>query len=337
VESLRQSSHEVFVVGDETDVGAIRRAVAGHARRLGADDVGQSRAELVATELATNLLRHARPGGSVLIRPIPPTGIEIIAVDDGPGIADLPRVLDGRSGSPGGLGCGLAAVRRATSRFDVHTRDGRGTTVLAVVDVASAAPSAAPARTWAGVSVAVDRDCGDGWAVIEIDDDVALAVVDGLGHGPRASAAAEAALDAFAADPGDLNCYVARANKATRATRGAVVAACHLRRKARELDYVAVGNISGRICHAGRERGLVTIGGTVGTQLNPPSVSVVTYPWPSGARLVLWTDGLTSHLDLQDPGLMAHDPAVIAAVLHRDHTRHRDDATVVVLSDPDVP
>jgi hypothetical protein len=32
---------------------------------------------------------------------------------------------------------------------------------------------------------------------------------------------------------------------------------------------------------------------------------------------------------------MAHDPAVAAAVLHRDHTRRRDDATVVVLSDPD--
>jgi anti-sigma regulatory factor (Ser/Thr protein kinase) len=338
VESLRQSSHEVVVVGEEADVGALRRAAARHARRLGADDVGQGRAELVATELATNLLRHAHPGGSVLIRPIPPRSVEIIAVDSGPGITDIARALDGRSSSPGGLGCGLAAVRRASSQFDVHTRAGMGTTVLAMVDVASAAPPtrSTPARAWAGVSVAVDGDCGDGWAGIELDDDVALAVVDGLGHGPRASDAAEAALDAFAADPGDVNGYIARANEATRDTRGAAVAVCRLRRKAGELDYVAVGNISGRICHAGRERGLVTIGGTVGTQLNPPSVKVATYPWPSGARLVLWTDGLTSHLDLQDPELTAHDPAVAAAVLHRNHTRHRDDATVVVLTDPDV-
>jgi hypothetical protein len=186
--------------------------------------------------------------------------------------------------------------------------------------------------------VAVDGDCGDGWAGIDLDGDVALAVVDGLGHGPRASDAASAALDAFAADPGDLPRFITRANEATRDTRGAAVAACLVRRKAGELDYVAVGNISGRLCHAGRERGLVSIGGTVGTQLNPPSANVATYPWPDGARLVLWTDGLTSHLDLQtDPDLMAHDPAVTAAVLHRDHTRHRDDATVVVLCDPGVP
>jgi anti-sigma regulatory factor (Ser/Thr protein kinase) len=340
VESLRQSSHEALTVGDEADVGAVRRAAMRHGRRLGADDLGQGRVALVATELATNLLRHARPGGSVLIRTIPPSGVELIAVDQGPGIADLARALDGRGDSPGGLGCGLAAVRRASSRFDVHTRDGRGTTVLAVVDIAAATPAPGPAaaRTWAGVSTAVDGDCGDGWAGFEMDDEIALAVVDGLGHGPRASAAADAALDAFAADPGGLDRYLARANAATRDTRGAAVAVCRLRRKAGELDYVAVGNISARLCHAGQGRGLVTVGGTVGTQLMPPAASVTTYPWPRGARLVLWTDGLTSQLDLQtDPDLLAHDPAVAAAVLHRDHSRHRDDATVVVLADPDVP
>jgi anti-sigma regulatory factor (Ser/Thr protein kinase) len=330
----------VFGVGDEADVGALRRRVGRHAQRLGADEAGQGRAELVATELATNLLRHARPGGSVLVRPVPPGGVEIIAVDHGPGIADLPRALAGRGGSTQGLGCGLAAVRRATSRFDVHTGGDRGTTVLAVVDVGPGATPTRPppARTWAGVSVAVDGDCGDGWAGIEIDDDVALAVVDGLGHGPRASAAADAALDAFSADPGDVDGFIARANRATRDTRGAAVAACRLRRRSGELDYVAVGNISARLCHAGQNRGLVSLGGTVGTQLNPPPVNVVTYPWPRGARLVLWTDGLTSQLDLRtDPDLMTHDPAVTAAVLHRNHTRRRDDATVVVLADPDRP
>jgi hypothetical protein len=50
----------------------------------------------------------------------------------------------------------------------------------------------------------------------------------------------------------------------------------------------------------------------------------------------LWTDGLESRLAV--PGdLLAHDPAVIAATLHRDHTRHRDDATVVVVRPPGRP
>jgi hypothetical protein len=65
---------------------------------------------------------------------------------------------------------------------------------------------------------------------------------------------------------------------------------------------------------------------------------VTTVGWPEGARLVLWTDGLTTRLDLtDDPDLLAHHPAVTAAVLHRQHARGRDDATVVVVGDPRPP
>jgi anti-sigma regulatory factor (Ser/Thr protein kinase) len=339
VESLRQTSHECIPVSEEADIGVLRRAAARCAGRLGADDSGRGRAELVATELATNLLRHAVPGGWALIRPIPLTSVEIITVDDGPGIADLDVALAGHPRSEKGLGCGLAAVRRASARFDVHSRPGTGTTVLAVVDIDRAtAPRPAPARLWGGVSVPMQGACGDGWAGTQTADHVAMAVVDGLGHGPQASLAAEAALSAFAANPTDLSGYIARANEATRDTRGAAVAACLIRREAGELDYVAVGNVSARICSPERERGLVSYGGTVGTQANPPSARVTTYEWPTGGRLVLWTDGLTSRIDLAgDPDLMSHDPAVTAAVLHRNHTRGRDDATVVVLADPGVP
>jgi anti-sigma regulatory factor (Ser/Thr protein kinase) len=338
VESLRQPSHEAFTITDEADAGAVRRTVARHADRLGADGAGRGRAELVATELATNLLRHARPGGWILTRPVPPTGVEMIAVDRGPGIDDVVDVLVRHNGSPKGLGCGLSAVRRASSRFDMHSHGGGGTTVLAVVDVRPPVERAPSTRAVGGVSVAVDGACGDGWAGVETDDHVAIAIADGLGHGSPASVAAEAALRAFAVDPTDVSGYIARANGATRDTRGAAVAMCLLRRAAGELDYVAVGNISARLWCDGQERGLVSIAGTVGTQVNAPTPHVHTYPWPAGSRLVLWTDGLKSHLDLAgDPDLMAHDPAVAAAVLHRDHTRGRDDATVVVLSDPGVP
>ena len=52
--------------------------------------------------------------------------------------------------------------------------------------------------------------------------------------------------------------------------------------------------------------------------------------------LILWTDGLASRLDLAvGAPLLAHDPAVVAATLHRDHTRQRDDATVVVVRNGD--
>src|SRR5690242_7655646 len=59
-------------------------------------------AELVATELATNLLKHAG-GGQILIETVdaepasdasaPQPALQIVAIDHGPGIPDLPAAL----------------------------------------------------------------------------------------------------------------------------------------------------------------------------------------------------------------------------------------------------
>ena len=48
---------------------------------------------------------------------------------------------------------------------------------------------------------------------------------------------------------------------------------------------------------------------------------------------MLWSDGLASRTAAEplDTGLLARDPAVVAATLYRDHTRGSDDATVVVI------
>jgi anti-sigma regulatory factor (Ser/Thr protein kinase) len=331
---LRQPSHERFIITDDTGPGALRRTVSARAERAGATPAGKGRAELVATELATNLLRHAKPGGWVLMRPVPTRAIEFIAVDHGPGIADVTAAIEGKSPSPSGLGTGLAAVRRASSSFDAYSRPGHGTTVLAVVELTDEPPP--PPRTWAGVSVGITEVCGDGWAVAALDDGVAVAVVDGLGHGRHASAAADAALATFDARPDDLDTYVARANEAMRSTRGGAATVCRM--WPGKLRYVAVGNVSGRLFTAAAQRGLAFSNGTLGVQAAPPKATLVECEWPAGATLVLWTDGLTSRFDLANqPDLLRHDPAVVAATLHRDYSRERDDATVVVVRGLDQP
>jgi len=286
---VRETSHHRYPVADESDCGAVRRAVAHCADKLGATPNTRGRAELVATELATNLVRHAKPGGWVLVRPVPPGEIELIAVDHGPGIADLAAALNGRSTTPGSLGCGLAAVRRASSHFDVYSEPGRGTSVLSVVDLADPRPGPGP-RAWGGVSVGVNDVCGDGWAVAELDHAIAVAVADGLGHGPKASLAAEAALTAFAAQPADIDSLAARANEAVRNTRGAALTACLIDRDRQELRYLALGNVNGRVVSAAGERGLVLSPGTLGLKAAPPRGQLLTCPWPAAGVLVMWTD-----------------------------------------------
>ena len=90
------------------------------------------RVPLIVTELATNLLLHAT-GGEIIIRMLPvevAPGLEIIALDRGPGIADLHRcMMDGYSGG-GTRGCGLGAVRRLSTEFDIYSTQPAGTVVM---------------------------------------------------------------------------------------------------------------------------------------------------------------------------------------------------------------
>jgi anti-sigma regulatory factor (Ser/Thr protein kinase) len=337
----RQPTHRRFVVREPEDVGAARRAVAG----LCTDPAVAARAGQATTELGTNLLRHAEPGGWILTRPVPPDGVEVLAVDRGPGILDVAGALSGVLPAVlsrgGGLGCGLAAVRRASSRFDLHSRPGRGTVVLAVLGPDWQAPlgdqplPVLSPRYWAGVSTAVAEECGDAWAVLESPGALTAVVVDGLGHGVHASIAAEAAIRTLELDPADLTGFLARANQALRQTRGAGLAACLLREAPPELECLSVGNVSGRLVGSGDRHALVPYNGTLGLREEPPKVRLTTLPWPAGSALVLWSDGLDSRIDLAaEADLLRHDPAVAAAVLHREHAADRDDATVLVVRRP---
>jgi anti-sigma regulatory factor (Ser/Thr protein kinase) len=292
------------------------------------------RASLAATELASNLLRHALPGGWIMARPLPPAAVEILAVDRGPGIADAAAAVAGHSPSPGGLGCGLSAVVNVCARFDIDTGPGRGTAILAVVaagPVGSAAVAPGP-RRWGGVCVGLDEACGDGWAVAEADGATTVAVMDGLGHGAYASAATDAAVAALAEDPADLEGYLARANTAMRGTRGAAIALCRLEPGGGELRFVSVGNIRAGLVDDGGQHTLTASRGSVGVLATPPSAKITHQTWLPGATLVLWTDGLDRYIDLAAAApLFSHDPAVAAAALYRDHNTDRDDATVVVV------
>jgi hypothetical protein len=65
-----------------------------------------------------------------------------------------------------------------------------------------------------------------------------------------------------------------------------------------------------------------------------PRPREVTVPWTKDSILVTHTDGLSAKWNLESyPGLKVRDPALLAAVLFRDHARQRDDATVIAYRD----
>jgi len=80
-------------MGDPSRVGEARRHAAQLAAECGLDEVDTGRLALVVTELGTNLVRHARHGRLWLSARPARREVEVLAVDDGPGIADIERSL----------------------------------------------------------------------------------------------------------------------------------------------------------------------------------------------------------------------------------------------------
>lgn len=327
-------------VDDASQVGEVRRSVARLTALLGFDETGAGRAAIVATELATNLVKHARGGGRVLVQPVErdgALGIELLSLDGGPGMANVGRCLRDGFSTAGSPGTGLGAIGRAADTFEIHSAPGVGTALLARLWVPSAAARALTPSPVGGVAVPSPGEevCGDAWAWLALPDGrTRLVMADGLGHGPEAHAASTAAVRLFLEhrqwSPAEA---LEGMHDALRGTRGAAVVVVELSPKAGELRYAGVGNVAAAtVVPAAPDEGrnLASIPGIVGHEMR--RVQEWTLPWPAGALLVVHTDGVNSRWSLDRyPGLASRDPALVSGVLFRDFVRGRDDATVAVV------
>ena len=114
--------------------GVADNALAISAARRMAREIGFGESEefLIATavsELSTNILRYAGSGQVTLraVRAYGRTGIEVVAMDAGPGIADIGRAMEDHYSTGGTLGLGLPSVKRIMDVFCVEPRPVRGT------------------------------------------------------------------------------------------------------------------------------------------------------------------------------------------------------------------
>jgi hypothetical protein len=226
----------------------------------------------------------------------------------------------------------MGAMSRLASSFDLHSDPTKGTAVLAEVWSGRASEAKSPDPVEVGVVCRAKRNevvCGDGWGAAYLPGLVLLLVVDGLGHGLGAATAAQEAIRSFRSNPqhGPAR-IVEAAHAALRSTRGAVLGIAEINLSQKLVRYAGVGNISGVIVSDGSSRHLVSTNGTVGHDVR--KVQEFSYPCPDNALLVLHSDGMKSHWNLETyPGLIVKPPGLIAGILYRDYQRGNDDVTVV--------
>jgi anti-sigma regulatory factor (Ser/Thr protein kinase) len=327
--------HQRFIaISDASGVAQARRAIADLGVLAQLDDVAAGELALAVTEAGSNLFKHAR-GGSIVARALQrdgALGVEVVAIDKGPGMANVSASMrDGHSTS-GTPGSGLGALQRLTQGMEVWSRPGAGTLLRCEV-WPKGRPVAAEALAMGVICAAKGGEdvCGDGWTVQQGRGRVVVFVADGLGHGPEAAAAARLAIqtvekNAQRAAPEIMDAV----HGALRPTRGAAAAVALLQPESELLTYCGIGNIAGSVRGKGAARSMVSHNGILGHQLR--KIQEFQYPFPKGSLLIMHSDGLGTHWDLAAyPGIEGRHPSLLAAALYRDHNRGRDDVTVLAM------
>jgi len=121
-----------LLVRRERDVVLARQRTRQVAALLGFDTQDQTRLATAVSEIARNAFRYGRDGRVEfrLEGTSVPQMLAVRVTDRGPGIADLPAVLEGRYQSPTGMGLGILGARRLVDHFEIGSAFGEGTTVV---------------------------------------------------------------------------------------------------------------------------------------------------------------------------------------------------------------
>ena len=319
-----------------SDIAAARRAGQLLADAAGFDDVRAGQLALVITEAATNILKHAGDGNLVLSRVHAGDihGIDVLAIDTGPGIANIGQALRDGTSSIGTSGNGLGALYRLADQFDVYALRGKGA-VFFMRLWRTPSPDLHLASGGITLPLAGETENGDAWAVVTLRQLTALMMVDGLGHGPQAARAAYAAIATLELQPGLRPAeQIQVCHTALRSTRGAALALALYDAPTGQLHFAGIGNVSACIIDANGRRQLTSYNGIVGHNMR--KVHEFSVDCAPGSLVIMATDGIGTQWDLnQYPGLGVCNPAVVAAVLLRDFARARDDASVLAYRVPE--
>ena len=330
------------LVSDPSQVAEARRRATTAAKAAGFGELTTGQAALVATELSSNLLKHG--GGGRLMINADNRSLDMLAIDNGPGMTDVQACMADGYSTAGTRGQGLGAVARLAQSVDVVSTPGKGTVVWARLVAADEDSQETMAKhiprppvlrnvgVWAvQAPKAGEEVCGDGWSWHENEHSRTVFVVDGLGHGTEAALAANAALAVFRRHVnGSPNEILEAVHDGIRHTRGGAVAAARIDWASATVTFAGLGNIAGALLlPSGQTRRMVSLNGTAGH--NARKVQSFEYPCPDNALMVMHSDGIgTAWSGDRYADLLWRHPMLLAGALYRDFNRGRDDATVVV-------
>jgi anti-sigma regulatory factor (Ser/Thr protein kinase) len=321
-----------LTLDDVSAIAGARRHAAALAQQLGFDTTRTGEVEIVVSELASNVVKHARGGDMALgvVRHGGTDRLRVVTIDSGPGSRDIEALVTDGVSTSGTLGIGLGAARRLATSLDLYSVPAVGTVAEAQFSD-EPGPALPSTVAWLTRPLGGTGPCGDAVAHRDIPDGTLVMLADGLGHGPLAAAASQRAAEVLrfssSSSPAAL---LTEIHRALGSTRGAAVAVVRLETTTRRVVHASVGNVSGRLIGLGRPRTLTAQPGIVGHRM--PRLREEVQPLEGVQALVLHSDGLSEKWSVDDlPGVLGHSAGALAAALLRQAGGRRDDAGVLTV------
>ena len=326
----------LFNVADRSYFSLVKKDIHHLGILQGFTDERAGQLDIIVAELCSNLIKHAGQG-HLLVKPIQGpgnNGVEVICIDNGPGIADIKRMmLDGTS-TKHTLGHGLGAIQRLSDKFDIYSQKEWGTVILSRIyqtPLAHYIPKFTIDVKGLLVPKKGEELCGDGFYYKHTKKQFKLFVGDGLGHGPYAAKAVNEAINSFKycheENPVDIIKYIHTTVKKTRGLVGTVVTFDF---ETKEWSICGVGNIFTKLSNFSESKNYMSYNGILGHNI-PGSIKEQRTPYEPGQYLIMCSDGIKTKWELSNyTGIYKNDLSVLAAALYKDQTRNTDDASVIV-------
>jgi anti-sigma regulatory factor (Ser/Thr protein kinase) len=331
------ATHRSFAADDRSYFSIIKKEIHKLAQECGIPEVRINEIDIIVSELTSNLSKHTVGGEEILAgigQDEQGPYIEIISIDNGPGVRDVEKVMADGYSSASTLGHGLGSIKRLSDTFDIYSQSGWGTIVLSRVYKEPSAPFI-PKSSIICKAVVVAKPgetlSGDGFFFQSTDEGFKIMIADGLGHGPSANHAVNEAVKAFTECTETSAVEIIRyIHKAIKKTRGIVAHIVLYNTTTRSWCGAGVGNIATKWIGGLKTKAQISYNGIIGHNI-PTTINDLCLKQEEYQQFISCSDGIRSRWD---PTKLAfinrHDSTIQAAAIYKEYARRTDDMSVVI-------
>lgn len=329
------ATHISFRADDRSYFAILKKEIHKQVTDSGYSQNKIAQIDIIVSELTSNLHKHAL-GGEILFLKRTESGkeyIEIISIDNGPGINDLPRMLQDGASTTHTLGQGLGSIKRLSDTFDIYSQRDWGTIALSRVfkdTDKQSTPNNFDIRAIV-VSKPGEIVSGDGTYYKVTRDYLKILVADGLGHGLEANKAVNEAVNAFKVCPFHTPVEILRfLHSAILKTRGIVGSVLIYNFDSKTWSIAGVGNIGCKIMNGLTYKNILSYNGIIGHNI-PNRMDNQIFLGSDFFQFIACSDGMKSRWEAAKyPSINKCDPTILAAAIYKDYARKTDDMSVVI-------